>query len=264
MTGDAPSDVFNARQREWRAWQNSPWGRLRYSVVRETLSRVCADLGDGPLRVLDVGGANGGDALPLAARGHEVTVLDYSSSMLDEARDDARALGVGDRLHTIHAGIDDIADQELTGFDLVLCHNVLQYRENLAASLAMVVSAAAPGGAVSLIGVNPASDVLSAAVRREDPVAALELLDAESLPNATFGHEVRAIDAGQTEVALTAAGCQVFARFGIRCVTDYIVNDARKSDPAFYADLERLELALCDREPFIGTARMWQLVARTP
>lgn len=52
------------------------------------------------------------------------------------------------------------------------------------------------------------------------------------------------------------------ARFGIRCVTDYIADDARKHDPDFYADLEQLELALCDREPFLRTARMWQLIGR--
>lgn len=39
-------------------------------------------------------------------------------------------------------------------------------------------------------------------------------------------------------------------------------RDARKHDPAFHADLERLELALCDREPYVRTARMWQVVAR--
>jgi S-adenosylmethionine-dependent methyltransferase len=262
MTGDASSEVFDHNAQAWHAWQETPWGRLRYRIVAETLSRVCVALGTRPLRVLDVGSGNGGDALPLAVLGHDVTLIDYSSALLDEARDDARALGVGSRLHTIHADLAEIANQELVDFDLVLCHNVLQYRADLAASVATVCSAVVPGGAVSLIAVNPASEVLLAAVRHEDPAEAIAMLDAETMPTVTFGHDVRALTVAQTEAALLAAGCLVSDRFGIRCVTDYVLADKRKSDPEFYAGLENLELALCDRKEFIGTARMWQLVAR--
>jgi S-adenosylmethionine-dependent methyltransferase len=82
------------------------------------------------------------------------------------------------------------------------------------------------------------------------------------MPTVTFGHDVRALTPAEVEAALAAAGCTVSDRFGIRCVTDYVLADERKSDPEFYAGLERLELALCDRPEFMGTARMWQLVAR--
>jgi S-adenosylmethionine-dependent methyltransferase len=262
MTGDASSEVFDHNAQAWHAWQETPWGRLRYRIVAETLSRVCVSLGNRPLRVLDVGSGNGGDALPLVVLGHDVTLIDYSSTLLEEARDDARALGVGARLHTIHADLAEIASQELVDFDLVLCHNVLQYRADLAASVAAVCSAVVPGGAVSLIAVNPASEVLLAAVRHEDLAVALAMLDAESMPTVTFGHDVRALTVAQVEPALVAAGCAVSDRFGIRCVTDYVLADDRKSDPEFYTGLEHLELALCDRPEFMGTARMWQLVAR--
>jgi S-adenosylmethionine-dependent methyltransferase len=262
MTGDAASGVFDSNVPAWHAWQETPWGRLRYRIVAETLSRVCVSLGDRPLRVLDVGGGNGGDVLPLAVLGHDVTLIDYASTLLDEARDDARALGVGGRLHTIHADLAEIASQELVDFDLVLCHNVLQYRSDLAAAVATVCSAVVPGGAVSVMAVNPASEVMVAAIRREDPAEALALLDAPTMATVTFDHNVRAISAAQAETALAAAGCQVSDLFGIRCVTDYILADERKSDPAFYAALEHLELSLCDRAEFFGTARMWQLIAR--
>jgi S-adenosylmethionine-dependent methyltransferase len=262
MTGDASSEVFEHNAQAWHAWQETPWGRLRYRIVAETLSRVCVSLGDRPLRVLDVGSGNGGDALPLAVLGHDVTLIDYSLNLLEEARDDARALGVGSRLHTVHADLTEIVSQELAGFDLVLCHNVLQYRADLAASVATVCSAVVPGGAVSLIAVNPASEVMVSAVRHEDLAVALAMLDAETMPTVTFGHDVRALSPAEAEAALAAAGCAVSDRYGIRCVTDYVLADERKSEPEFYADLEHLELALCDRPEFMGTARMWQLVAR--
>ena len=43
---------------------------------------------------------------------------------------------------------------------------------------------------------------------------------------------------------------------------DYIVDDERKDDPAFFAELERLELAMADRMPYLLTARFFHLVAR--
>ena len=37
---------------------------------------------------------------------------------------------------------------------------------------------------------------------------------------------------------------------------------APKADPAFFADLLRLELAVCDREPYLRMGMFWQVVAR--
>ena len=64
----------------WRAYAATPWGRIRYAVVEETLRRETARLGAG-LRILDVGGGDGRDAIPLARRGHRVTILDRSPAV---------------------------------------------------------------------------------------------------------------------------------------------------------------------------------------
>jgi S-adenosylmethionine-dependent methyltransferase len=78
----------------------------------------------------------------------------------------------------------------------------------------------------------------------------------------TFDHEMRRLEADMVEETLVACGCEVTHRFGIRCVSDLIADDDLKSDPAFAADLERLELELCDREPYLRVGKFWQLVAR--
>src|SRR5581483_8012794 len=123
----AASEVFDSQLDSWHAWQKTPWGRIRYRVVAETLRRTCAELGTAPLQVLDVGGGDGGDAVPLAEAGHQVTIVDYSQRLLDEARAVADERGVSERISTVHADITDLAAIELDTFDLVLCHNVLQY-----------------------------------------------------------------------------------------------------------------------------------------
>jgi len=246
---------FSSHLGAWRAWQDSPWGRIRYRVAAETLARTCASLGPGPLRVLDVGGGDGGDATPLADAGHDVTVLDQSEELLTQARSRAG-------LATLCSDLDDLPALGLGTFDLVLCHNVIQYRPDTASVIRVLASVVADGGAISLMAPNPPAEVLAAAIRRTDLHEAAELVDAQTIRTKTFNEHVRRVSTEEATDALGDAGFPDVTRYGIRCVTDYIADDDRKHEPDFYADLEALELTLCDREPYVRTARIWQLVAR--
>lgn len=209
--------------------------------------------------MLDVGGGDGIDAIALARVGHDVTVLDFSEPLLAAAGQSAYRCGVADRVRTIHADLDDGVAQG--DFDVVLCHNMLQYRADPVATVAQLVALVRGGGLLSLIAGNPAADVLAAAVRRLDPDEALQMLDASTTRTVTFDHDVRRLEAADIIAALHTNGCRIRSRFGIRCIADFITDDDLKADPDFYARLERLELAVCDREPFVHTARLWQLVA---
>ncbi len=261
--GGAAAGVFGERAGEWASWQSSPWGRLRYAVVRETTARAIAAL-PGRLRVIDVGGGDGSDSLPLAGDGHDVTVLDFAPELLAQAQRAAESQGVADRVRVVRADLDDLVtgDTSLGTFDVVLCHNVLHYRTDVPATVRLLAALARPGGVLSVMAPNPAMDVLSAAVRRQDPVSAVDVLDSPTVHSETFDHPMRRLEAAEVERALTEAGCAVEQRFGIRCVMDLISDDDRKSDPGFYARLLELELLLCDREPYWRTARFWQLTAR--
>lgn len=75
----------------WRQWQQAPWGRLRFTLAEANLLRHLDGLGDGPLRILDLAGGDGGDAVRLAARGHRVTVVDLAPGMLAAAGERAAA-----------------------------------------------------------------------------------------------------------------------------------------------------------------------------
>nr|WP_276610740.1 methyltransferase domain-containing protein [Kineococcus siccus] len=239
---------------------------MRYEVVAHTLGRVLPP-GPATSRVIDVGGGDGADSLPLARSGHDVLVLDQDPELLRRA-EEASAPGVRGRLRTLCADIDDLGAVRLDGeplarsFDVVICHNVVHYRADVPGTVRQVAELLRPGGVVSVMAPTPAMDVLSAAVRRTDPEAALAVLDAPTVHGVTFDHAMRRVEAATVEEALKDVGCDVEHRFGVRCVMDLVADDDLKRDPQFYARLLTLELALCEREPFWRTARFWQLTAR--
>jgi S-adenosylmethionine-dependent methyltransferase len=259
---DAVGEVFDQRMDQWRAFRATPWSRLRFLIVAYTLSTTIARLGGGGWRILDVGGGDGGDALPLAVAGHSVTVLDPSAPMLEKLGQDAAEAGVSDRVTGLQGDFGAIDALDLKGFDLVLCHFVLQYLDDMDGPIGQMVGAMKPGGHLSLIAPNRPGEVLAKAARGVDPAAAFALLDAETNRTLTFDHTVRRIDAETAIAALERAGCQPVARFGGRIINDLLPDSAPKADPTFFADLLRLELAVCDREPYRRTGLFWQIVAQ--
>lgn len=247
------TDVFSDHLASWRDYVASPWGRIRYAVVEEVLRREAARLGTG-LRVLDVGGGDGQDALPLARAGHDVTILDQSDSWLAAARGRATEAGV-----TLTTVLGDLAaPPDLGEFDLVLCHFVLQYRPSNV-ELHRLAAFCRPRGAVSVIVPNPASMVLRQLVL-SGPGAALEEWRAETKTAVTFDHEVRKIMLADLERDMAEAGIPVQRRYGARIANDLIASDEAKSDPGFFAELLALELALADQEPFVRIGAMLQCV----
>lgn len=225
-----------------------PMERLRYTVTEANLFR---HLDPAPLRVLDVAGGNGVEAVRLAALGHEVTVLDPAGAMLNLAIETAESVDVGDRLHVVQAGALDAPEVfARSEFDLVLCHNLLHYVDNPREVLAAVTAPLHGSGLLSLIGPNTDFEPLHAVVRELDPDEAVRSL-----------HGDRPATVGELIGLLAELGVSEVVRYGVRCVAD-LVDPASVEDPVFLADLTRLEIALADRMPQLLTARYFHLVAR--
>lgn len=275
--GDA--EAFDTGAEAWREWQEEPWGRLRYAVAEANLARHLAaaapgavlpeagtapepDPGGRALRVLDLGGGDGGDALRLAARGHHVTLVDYAPAMLATAARRAVRAGLADRIVCVTADVTALpAELAAGGFDLVLLHAVLPYACDTAGTLGVALGAAREGGLVSVIAMNRHSEPLRAAVRTMDPDGVLTALDAETVHTDLFDAELRLHTEEELDGALRALGCAEVHPYGIRVFCDYIPDDAIKFDPAYYARLERLEIATAGRAPYRHTARLLHLVA---
>ncbi|CRK55810.1 S-adenosylmethionine-dependent methyltransferase [Alloactinosynnema sp. L-07] len=123
--------------------------RRRHAATEANLVRHL----DGPQRVLDAAGGTGRDAVRLAMRGHDVTVLDPAGAMLTTAMACADDHGVADRVHVVQAMAEDAPD--LFGqndFDVVLCHNLLHFAEDRVGLLRALTAPLRPGGLLSVVG----------------------------------------------------------------------------------------------------------------
>ncbi|WTJ88243.1 class I SAM-dependent methyltransferase [Streptomyces sp. NBC_01538] len=178
------------------------------------------------------------------------------------ATERAVAGGVTELINCVEADGTDLPRDLANGeFDVVLCHNLLQYMDDVPGTLASALSPLKAGGLISVMAINRHSAPLSSAVREMDPAAALAALDTDQARTQMFNSALTLHTAEEIIHTLREAGCRDIAHYGIRSFCDYITDDARKHEPDFYADLERLELAITARPPYMHTARLFQLTA---
>ncbi|MBV9312769.1 MAG: methyltransferase domain-containing protein [Pseudonocardia sp.] len=125
-------------------------------VVRRTLraevSRARARRGERLVRVLDVGGGSGVWAVPLAADGCAVTVVDTSPNALAALRGRAARAGVADRVVAVQGDVHSLAEAVRPAeADLVLGHGLLEVVDDAIGAVAQLAASVTPGGAVSLL-----------------------------------------------------------------------------------------------------------------
>jgi SAM-dependent methyltransferase len=136
-------------------------------MVWDVLQRVAAARAEQAARaaldIVDVGGGTGGFAVPFAALGHHVTVVDPSPDALAGAQ--RRAAEQQVPLAAVQGdadGLDHLAGE--SSADLVICHSVLEYVEDPAAAMAAIARVLRPGGTVSVLAANAVAAVLHRAL----------------------------------------------------------------------------------------------------
>jgi 2-polyprenyl-3-methyl-5-hydroxy-6-metoxy-1,4-benzoquinol methylase len=170
-------------------------------------AHLTAEVGDlPPARALDAGCGHGSDTLWLAARGWQVTAVDFAATALAHARSTAEAMGpdVAERVDWVEADLETWAP-ERDAYDLVVCLYV-HVAGSLEEMVRRMASGVAGGGTLFLVGhrpIDPATGAATAAagqvqVSVEAARAALdpegwELVVAEDRPRATAGTGVDAV-----------------------------------------------------------------------
>lgn len=236
-----------------------PWQKLKYRLVQANLAK---HLRPGPLHVLDAGGGNGFDSIFLAQQGHRVEIVDYSSEMVAEALRTATLTRTQEQVTVHQADLRDLR-QLFPGvkFDLVLCHNVLQYLEDAHTLLYDLVASLKTGGIISVMSINRFSIAYRTAFPRGDLEQALDEIDAHSMQGKVFNTTLIAYSVGEIEEMLKGEGCEIEQDYGIHCICDYWGDNELKSDPAVFQHLESLEFALTERHSYKLLARYYHIVA---
>jgi S-adenosylmethionine-dependent methyltransferase len=136
---------------------------LVWDVLRDVASARVAEAGRPALDIVDVGGGTGGLAVPFAALGHNVTVVDPSPDALAAAQ--RRAAETGARLTAVQgdaASLDGVVGVKAA--DLVICHNVLEYVDSPADAMTAIAAVLRPSATVSVLAANTVAAVLHRAM----------------------------------------------------------------------------------------------------
>lgn len=255
-----PTDPFQKRLTTYKAHQTKPWGRLRYALASTNLKR---HISGAALSILDAGGGNGVEAIPLALQGHSVALLDSSADMLAEARRIAEASNIVGSLSFHQDSVASIPTLfPEPQFDVILCHNVVEYLGDLETSLEAICHPLKSSGLISVIVANRYSEPYRLVLQEGNPQAACASLDTTYIASQIFGSARKAYTPDELCRSLEETGCSVVGQYGIRCVNDYIADNEIKNDPVFFAELEKLERALSDRYPYCSLARFIHIIAQ--
>ncbi len=213
-----------------------------------------------PLRVLDVGGGSGGFAVPLARLGHEVTVVDPSADALATLERRAGTAGVGGRVRGLQGDGDQLHELPLDGgYDLGLCHAVLEVVDDPGTTLGEITRALRPGGRVSVATVNRAGAVLTRALGGHPKEALALLEDRDPVPARARPARRRFTPAGLLAL-VEGAGLRPGEWRGVAVVAD-LLDTASGADPAA---VRRLELALAGTSPYRDVAAGLHVLATRP
>ncbi len=232
---------------DYRQLINKPWGRMFYDMVFRQL-----DLSDDvPLRILDFGAGFCVAANHYAGH-HKVTAVEP-----DEKMRDLRVRELPFEL--IGGGIETLSMYEEDAFDVVLCHNVLEYipdRKQIVCGLARVLKR---GGIFSVVKHNLAGRIMASAVFWDNPEAALELLEGGDRESNMFGQRNTYEDASIMELG-QECGLELNKVLGIRTFFSLSQNNNVKFTQEWYDKMLELEMKTCNVDKYKNVSFFHHLI----
>ncbi len=245
---------------KYAAYLKTPPGRLRAELAWENV-RGYLPRNASKRRALDVGGGTGFASVQLARMGFDVVLLDGSEEMLRIAREQAEAGGVAARISFCHADAGQLPELfDAESFDIVVCHNLLEYAENPSATVRDIAHVLRKDAVLSVLVHNRAGEVLRAAIKSGDWKLATANLTAETVVDSLYGEPVRVFAPAEVRDWLARASLKVVAEYGVRVFFDY--RGLENLTDEAYLQVFELESALGVRPEFAAIARYIQVVAR--
>jgi S-adenosylmethionine-dependent methyltransferase len=266
MTAKADSEHFQSGADKYAAYLETLEGRLRSDLAFANLQDFLPlPQTTRSLRALDLGCGTGAAAVRLARLGIHMTLLDSSAAMLNIAKRAAQETGVNGSMELKHGDAAQVANLfPVESFDIVLCHNILEYVDDpnaVLSAVAQVMRSDSNGiGILSILVRNRAGEVLNAGIGAGDLGAAERNLSAVWGYESLFGGRVRLFSLDSLQEVTKGASLAVAAERGVRVISDYLPPQVSRREE--YERIFELERKLGSRPEFAAVARYIQIIAR--
>ena len=213
------------------------WERLFKKIVWEQLGNP-----EGK-KILDFGSGEGITANHFAKK-NDVTAIEPSEEMLSNAWKDYKYTQIVGDINDLSAFNDET-------FDIIICHNVLEYiddKEAVAKALARVLK---KDGILSIAKHNRAGRVMQMAVLLDDFKKANALLDGENSAASKFG-AIRYYE--DEDILKWEPGLKITEVFGIRTFWDLQQNQEKHGDEEWQDKMMQLEMRVAQNPEYRNVA----------
>src|SRR3954452_2318289 len=222
---------------------------LVWDALREVLDTVL-DARGAPASVVDIGGGTGGFAVRVAELGHRVVVVDPSPDALATLARRADESGGADPVTGRQGDLDTLRDlvpeSGADGFDVVLCHGVLEIVDDPAAALDALARVLRPGGTLSLLVSQRHAAVVARAMAGHFQQART-LLDPDGAPTRRF-------TADEVSAALDRAGFDARTMPAVRVFVYLAPGAPVDLEPGAASALVALEREVATRPEYLALA----------
>ena len=126
-------------------------GKIRINILWRDIVEGIPEIEKGGLSILDAGAGQGNFALLLAEKGHDLTLCDLSSEMLDNAKTLFAENYLVEKTGFINSSVQELSNHTNKQFDVVLFHAVLEWTVDPEETLKQLLKFIKPNGYLSLM-----------------------------------------------------------------------------------------------------------------
>lgn len=221
------------------------WERLFKKIVWKQLGDM-----EGK-KILDFGSGEGITANHFAEK-NDVTAIEPSKEMLSNAWKDYEYTQIVGDVNALSAFKNET-------FDMIICHNVLEYIDDKAAVVKALARVLKKDGIISIVKHNRAGRVMQMAVLLDDFEKANEILDGKDSTASKFGtiryYEDKDITKWEPQITVSDI-------LGIRTFWDLQQNQQKHGDEAWQEKMLQLELRVSQMREYKNIAFFHHLLLK--
>ena len=219
------------------------WDRLFKRIVWEQIGGLQGKY------ILDLGSGEGITADHFAKDNTVVAVEPWDEMLKNAWTDNSYRQIIGDV-----TALSEFPDDT---FDVIICHNVLEYIDDKNQVIKKLARVLKPDGFISLAKHNRNGRIMQMAVLLDDKKAAGVLLDGENSASSIFG-AIRYYE--DSDISRWVPELHIDRCFGIRTFWDLQQNQEKHSDEAWQQDMMKLEMRVSEIDAFRNIAFFHHLI----